>query len=174
MGPLLGAAILALGLAACGGGESDGSDGDAPSVAEQNQADARAAVNASARVLAAISEGDSALMRTAFAPTARVIANRGEGAEPAESDVDRNVAMVAANAGRYVERMWDPDIRLFPDSAVVSAPYDFYVDGEFSHCGVDVFTVAPVDGDLKVIHLAYTVEQPPACALHPAGPPSGM
>lgn len=160
-------------LAACGGGSGEDAatgEAEAPLTAEQrNQADARAAVNASVRAIAAISEGDSALMRSAFAPDALVIATGPGGVDT--TDVDTNVALVHANAGRFMERIWDPAIELSPEGAVVRAAYDLYLDGEFSHCGVDVFTVGPVDGEVKILRLEFTVEQPPACEMHPAGPP---
>lgn len=169
------AALLLGGLVACGGGEEEVAEtGEAPEVTpeEQNAADARAAINASARVLAAISRGDSALMREAFVPTAMIIANGPDGAADT-TNVDQNVQMVAEFAGRFEERIWNPSIELSPEGARVSAAYDFYTDGEFSHCGVDIFTVVPFEGDLKVEHLEYTVAQPPECELHPAGPPGG-
>lgn len=55
--------------------------------------------------------------------------------------------------------------------AMVWLPYDFYVNGAWSHCGVDVFTMVKQDTTWKIANLAYTMVQPPACAKHPAGPP---
>lgn len=172
----LAALLLAAGVSACAGGDGAGGDqaGEEPdvlSVDEQNAADARAAVNAAARVLAAINEGDSALMRDAFLADATVIANSGESADT--SGVDAQVTMVGTNAGRFLERIWDPAVSLSPDGAVVEAAYDFYLDGEFSHCGVDTFIVQMTDRGARVAALSYTVDQPPACEMHPAGAPAG-
>jgi len=72
-----------------------------------------------------------------------------------------------------VERGFDPGIRISGPLAVVWLPYDIYVDGEWSHCGVDTFTLVRVEGDWKIASLAWTVEQPPACERHPDGPPLG-
>lgn len=55
--------------------------------------------------------------------------------------------------------------------AMVWLPYDFYVNGSWSHCGIDVFTFIKQDTTWKIASLVYTVVQPPACAKHPAGPP---
>jgi hypothetical protein len=41
--------------------------------------------------------------------------------------------------------------------AVFWAPYDFYIDGEFSHCGVDVFDLIKLDGQWKLANSMYTV-----------------
>ena len=162
---------ILVGLSACGGGEAPGEAEGMPTAEEQNASDARAAINASARVLAAITEGDSALVHLGFLEDARIISMGGEQADT--SDVARMAAVVAQNRGRFVERIWNPSVELTPESAIVTAPYDFYIDGEFSHCGVDVFTVVRTETDLKVSNLEYTVAQPPACELHPAGPPAG-
>lgn len=54
--------------------------------------------------------------------------------------------------------------------AVVWAPYEFWIDGKTSHCGVDVFDLVEVDGAWRVANMMWTVE-PNACdALRPADP----
>lgn len=73
----------------------------------------------------------------------------------------------------YVERMWDPEVRVQGPIASVWAPYDFYIHGDFSHCGVDAFQLVRDGGAWKVKSLVYNVLQPPACDMHPEGPPSG-
>jgi hypothetical protein len=57
--------------------------------------------------------------------------------------------------------------------AMVWLPYDFYSDGKWSHCGVDLFTFLKADGRWRIATLVWSVEQPPACAPHPDGPPAG-
>jgi hypothetical protein len=52
--------------------------------------------------------------------------------------------------------------------AMVWAPYEFQTDGVTSHCGIDVFSFARIDGVWKVSNSMWTVE-PDACAeLRPA------
>ena len=70
-----------------------------------------------------------------------------------------------------VERGFDPDVRVAGNVGLVWFPYDLYVDGEWSHCGVDVFTLIRTDAGWRIASLIYSVEQPPACRPHPAGPP---
>jgi hypothetical protein len=50
-------------------------------------------------------------------------------------------------------------------------PYDLYRGDAWSHCGVDTFTLMKSEGHWRVAALIYTIEQPPACRKHPAGPP---
>ncbi len=37
-------------------------------------------------------------------------------------------------------------------------PYEFFLNDEFSHCGVDIFTLRKKDGEWRIILAAYTVE----------------
>jgi hypothetical protein len=76
--------------------------------------------------------------------------------------------------GSFVERGWDPEVRIAGLIAVVWVPYDIYVNGQWSHCGVDVFTMVRVGSSWRIANLSYSVEQPPACQPHPGGPPAGM
>lgn len=55
--------------------------------------------------------------------------------------------------------------------AMVWLPYDLYVDGKWSNGGVNAFTLLKSDGGWRIASLAFSVEQPPACARHPDGPP---
>ncbi len=72
-----------------------------------------------------------------------------------------------------LERGFDPEVRRAGDLATVWIPYDFHVDGAWSHCGVDTFTLVRVEGEWRIAGMAWTVEQPPACRPHPDGPPGG-
>jgi hypothetical protein len=57
--------------------------------------------------------------------------------------------------------------------ASVWLPYDLWIDGKWSHCGIDHFTLVQVGTAWRIANLTYSVEQPPACKLHPAGTPPG-
>lgn len=74
---------------------------------------------------------------------------------------------------RYTERGFRPEVRISGPLAVVWLPYDFYLDGRWSHCGVDAFTLLKADGGWRIATLVWSVEQPPACERHPSGPPAG-
>lgn len=61
------------------------------------------------------------------------------------------------------ERMWSPRVSLRGAMiATVSAPYEFQRDGKTTHCGIDVFTLAKVEGQWKIAGLLWTAE-PDAC-----------
>ena len=67
------------------------------------------------------------------------------------------------------ERIWDPQVLVHGDIASVWAPYDFHVDGAFSHCGVDSFDLIRTADGWKITGGVYTV-QPEGCAPSPLGP----
>lgn len=70
-----------------------------------------------------------------------------------------------------VERGFSPKANVNGGVAIVWMPYDLYVNGNWSHCGVDVFTLVKAGDAWRIASLAWSAEQPPVCEKHPAGPP---
>jgi hypothetical protein len=62
----------------------------------------------------------------------------------------------------FRERYWSPSVIIRGGIAVVWAPYEFWIDGETSHCGVDVVDFVKIDGKWLVSNAMWTVE-PDAC-----------
>lgn len=62
----------------------------------------------------------------------------------------------------YVERMWAPVVSRRGDMATVSAPYEFQLNGQTTHCGMDVFGLVKVEGAWKIASLMWT-QEPNAC-----------
>lgn len=71
-----------------------------------------------------------------------------------------------------VERGFKPQAMVNGGAAMVWYPYDLYRNGEWSHCGADVFTLVKSDGKWRIASMAWSAEQPPVCEKHPSGPPS--
>ena len=67
------------------------------------------------------------------------------------------------------ERIWNPEVRVHGPIASVWTPYDFWVDGKFSHCGIDIFDLVKTPDGWKISGLTYTVERT-GCAPSPLGP----
>ena len=61
------------------------------------------------------------------------------------------------------ERYWSPTVLVRGSIAVAWTPYEFWIDGETSHCGVDTFDLVKVEGAWLVANAMWTVE-PEACA----------
>jgi len=69
----------------------------------------------------------------------------------------------------YRERMWSPEVRIHGPIAALWTPYDFWVDGKFSHCGIDAFDLIKTPEGWKISGGVYTVERT-GCAPSPLGP----
>jgi hypothetical protein len=54
------------------------------------------------------------------------------------------------------EPLFDVEVRIDGPLATVWAEYDVYVDGEFSHCGVDAFQLANLGDGWKILNIADT------------------
>jgi hypothetical protein len=88
------------------------------------------------------------------------------------------VRTVAAqrSAGRrapIIERGYGATVRVAGTIASVWMPYDLWAERKWSHCGIDLLTLVQVGSTWRIANFTYTVEQPPACRMHPDGPPPG-
>ena len=69
------------------------------------------------------------------------------------------VAPERADDRTYRERYWSPTVLIRGGMGLVWAPYEFWIDGEFSHCGIDSVQLANVDGEWKIANWMWTVEK---------------
>lgn len=67
-----------------------------------------------------------------------------------------------AGEGSVLERYWSPTVLVRGPIAVLWAPYEFRVEGETTHCGIDVFDFVQIDGAWTLANSMWTVE-PGAC-----------
>jgi hypothetical protein len=125
-------------------------------------------------LLKAISSSDSAAARRLMLPGAQLMAVLDpappQGTPQLRSDASF-YRTLGAGTSKLLERMWMPTVTLHGSLAQVSAPYDFHIDGKFSHCGTDLFTLARSQGEWRVSGIAYTVQRA-GCAPSPLGPPA--
>ena len=73
-------------------------------------------------------------------------------------DNDQSIAMRMNpnNKEQFRERYWDAKIITDGNIATVWAPYDFYLNGAFSHCGVDLFYLVKENMSWRIAHFGYT------------------
>lgn len=76
---------------------------------------------------------------------------------------------LAEGDSKVIERFWEPQILLHGRMAAVWTPYDLYVDGEFSHCGIDNFSLMKTDQGWMITGVVFSME-PDNCAASPLGP----
>ena len=63
----------------------------------------------------------------------------------------------------YLERMWDPIILYRGDLAMAWTTYDFHLNGKFSHCGAESFTLTRLNNRWMVADWAYTANEIENC-----------
>jgi hypothetical protein len=59
----------------------------------------------------------------------------------------------------YQEEAYSIEVKIHEGMAMAWVPYEFRLKGEFSHCGVDVFTLVKKDEKWKIINLSYTIDK---------------
>ena len=79
------------------------------------------------------------------------------------------IAGLAEGDSKVVERFWEPQVLLHGRMAAVWTPYDLYVDGEFSHCGIDNFSLMKTDQGWMITGVVFSMETD-NCAASPLGP----
>ncbi len=64
---------------------------------------------------------------------------------------------VATSGTTHIEeRIYDPQVRIDHDLAVVWAPFNFFIDGKLDHCGRDLFNLTQKNGSWQIVALAAT------------------
>ncbi|MCP5108865.1 MAG: hypothetical protein GY950_36110, partial [bacterium] len=66
---------------------------------------------------------------------------------------------LAQSKAQYKETMQNPKVLIHKRIAVLWADYKFYVDGKFSHCGVDAFNLIKTKDHWQIAAIIYTVEK---------------
>ena len=119
------------------------------------------------RFMHAISNNDDAAMAAIRIEGAMNTVARANGT------VTRRAFQPRANAsgpGANQERYWDPVVHVRGSLAMVWTPYEFWVKGKTSHCGIDAFELVKEQGTWRIGNAMWTVE-PDACAtLRPSDP----
>ena len=119
----------------------------------------------------AIERSDSAAAaRTVYEPgMTYAFRVRGDSAVGRFESLHAFPTMLARNQRKLVERMWDPTVHVHGPIAVLWTQYDFHIDGKFSHCGIDAFTLVRLPEGWRIVNIAYTTEQT-NCKPSPLGP----
>jgi hypothetical protein len=105
-------------------------------------------------------KADTVLIRSAFTaePLLQTVLRNKEGksvvrTEPLDSFL---VAIGKPHKEVYDERITYDIIRIDGDLAIVWAPYKFFLDDKFSHCGVDSFQLVKINGEWRIQYLIDT------------------
>ncbi len=137
-----------------------------------HSADSAEIVSTVQRLLDAIGRADSAMARSVLMPGMRLVSIVDDTvlARPRVQTDSAFIQMLGSPRSTMLERMWSPVVMSNGRIATLWAPYDFHVDGKWSHCGIDVATLLRTDAGWKVANLSYTVQRQD-CPASPLGPP---
>ena len=159
------AGALTLGLTLCGStpvlAQAASSDTDKAAVTAAVQAlfDAMAAKDSQKALALVIPDGQLQSVRKTDGPAVA----RGRTLEAFANGL-------ATQKAPMLDRMWNPEVHVTGPIASLVARYDFHLDGKFTHCGTDIFTLVKTAEGWKISGGIYTVE-PTGCEPSPLGVP---
>lgn len=76
----------------------------------------------------------------------------------------------ASGNSRMLERIWDVEILEHDRLATIWTPYDFYLNGEFHHCGRNSFSLIQDAEGWRIAGVVYSILTE-TCEPSPLGPP---
>ena len=112
------------------------------------------------RLFDAMAARDQAALMAEVIPEGRITSHRvrdGRVVVQTSGWTEWAASVAGANAA-LEERMYDPQVRIRGSLATVWTDYTFHLNGAFSHCGIDLFDMAKVDGRWRVLNISYTAE----------------
>ena len=102
---------------------------------------------------------DGEAFRSLFLDNARLVltSTNGEGVAQARTiPIDDFVANIAGATAYLDEQIWDEQVLIHDNLAHVWVKYAFFVDEQFSHCGVDSIQLFKSSDGWKIFHIADT------------------
>ena len=132
------------------------------SAASQSAADTAAVLETVQDLFDAMAARDSAALGALLAPAgsfAVVVVDHDTVITVQHQSLATFIARLGTAGPALLERSWSPRVMIEGPFAAVWTPYDFHIDGLFSHCGVDVFTLARVAGVWRITGGSYTIRQ---------------
>ena len=106
--------------------------------------------------------------RKILAPQGRFHAMRMRDGDIRSFSNEEYFAQLQSEKRTFRERMWNPEVRVHGPIATVWTPYDFWIDGKFSHCGIDAFDLIKTKDGWQLSGGNYTLED--KCEPSPLGP----
>ena len=135
--------------------------------------DSGAVIGVVQRFFDAMSHRDTTAARATMVSGAQLVSivSGSNAAAPRRESDSSFIARLVTDKKGFLERMWNPRVRVEGDIAELWTPYDFHLGGKFSHCGIDAFTLLRTAKGWQIASIAYTVQRT-GCAASPLGPPT--
>ena len=103
---------------------------------------------------------DGETLERIFHPDTRLITagtNADGVPEVTEIPISRFISSVLASSSYLDERIYNPVVQVNNNLGTVWVEYDFFADGEFSHCGADAFTMGKSADGWQIVQIAHTM-----------------
>lgn len=104
--------------------------------------------------------GDSTMVSAAFSKEAHlytVVRNKEGETVLHEGSLQKFLNAIGSPRDQvWNELVWDMEIRIDEGFAQVWTPYAFYLDNQFSHCGVDAFHLVETSAGWKIFQITDT------------------
>lgn len=101
---------------------------------------------------------DVAAVESSFHPDARLVTTAYQDGEPVVASVpaSRLVRSVASAPGDLNEVIWGEEVRIRDNLATVWTEYNFFMDDELHHCGVNAFQLARTSAGWTIVQISDT------------------
>ncbi len=107
-------------------------------------------------------------VRSLFTPNAVLLSIKDDGT-PARMRYEDFADLLASAKNVWLERIWNPTVLVHGPIAVVWAEYDFHLNGNLTHCGVDSVSLLKTSTGWKISSISDTRET--SGCTSPLGPP---
>ena len=135
---------------------------------EATPAEREAVLAAVDSLFTSMSRRDTAASRAILLPGA-MLYYIVPGREPRATSDTAYINSLAGMTVALKERIWNPRVEVHGPIAEVWTRYDFHVDGKFSHCGIDDFSLMLTPAGWRIAAATYTIETT-GCPDSPLGP----
>lgn len=103
-------------------------------------------------------KGDTTIMKSVLAkkvPLQTAFTDKEGNHKVSDGDLENLLTAIANRPAdqKWDERLLDYRVQIDGNLAHVWTPYEFWFNGNFSHCGANAFTLAKTDRGWKIIHL---------------------
>ena len=135
--------------------------------------DSEAVIHTTNLLYKGIEQQDTALLKTLFLEGSQFYASVAskEGPILQRFSSEHWIKGLVKPQTTLLERSWNPQVKVHRGIATVWSPYDFYIDGSFSHCGINAVSLVQTNGGWKIVNIVFSVEK--ECEDSPLGPVEG-
>lgn len=130
----------------------------APGLAAQRAGDEAAVLRVVEDLFAYMKDGDNTAMADLMHEDVRLVSTTTRDGAPVTRviGIDGWLESVGSSERELDEQIHDSLVRVSGGLAFVWTSYDLYVDGQHSHCGVDLFDLVQTPDGWKIIGIADT------------------